>query len=54
MPLILKLLRSVEEAKSADSDGGKKITADEKWAIAQEASLSILPALVEGITDALE
>ena len=54
MPLILKLLRAVEEARQEDSDGGKKVTADEKWAIAQEASLNILPALVEGISDALE
>lgn len=54
MPLILSLLRAVEEAKQADSDGGKKVTNDEKWAIAQEASLNILPALVEGISDALE
>tara|TARA_R100000781_G_scaffold83335_1_gene51358 strand:- start:429 stop:644 length:216 start_codon:yes stop_codon:yes gene_type:complete len=54
MPLILKLLRAVEEAKQADSDGGKSVTNDEKWAIAQEASLNILPALVEGISDALE
>lgn len=54
MPLILSLLRAVEEAKQADSDGGKKVTNDEKWAIAQEASLNILPALVEGISDALD
>lgn len=54
MPLILKLLRAVEAARQEDSDGGKKVTADEKWAIAQEASLNILPALVEGISDALE
>jgi hypothetical protein len=54
MPLILRLLKAVEEAKQEDSDGGKRVTRDEKWAIAQEASLNILPALVEGITDALE
>jgi len=54
MPLILSLLRAVEEAKEADSDGGRKVTSDEKWAIAQEASLNILPALVEGISDALD
>jgi len=54
MPLILRLLRSVEEARQADSDGGTKVTADEKWAIAQEASLNILPALVEGISEALD
>ena len=54
MPLILRLLRSVEEARQGDSDGGTKVTADEKWAIAQEASLNILPALVEGISEALD
>lgn len=54
MPLILNLLRAVDEAKQADSDGGRTVTSDEKWAIAQEASLNILPALVEGISDALD
>tara|TARA_R100001594_G_C3861311_1_gene221014 strand:+ start:36 stop:248 length:213 start_codon:yes stop_codon:yes gene_type:complete len=54
MPLILQLLRSVEEAKEESSDGGRRVTKSEKWAIAEEASFSILPSLIETIADALE
>jgi hypothetical protein len=54
MPLIIKLLQAVEEAKDESSDGGKRITKKEKWAIAEEASFSILPSLIETIADALE
>ena len=54
MPIIIQLLRTVENAKSEQSDGGKKITSAEKWAIAEEASFQILPALIETITDSLE
>ena len=38
MPLILQLLRKVEEARDEQSDGGK----------------SILPSLIETIADALD
>tara|TARA_R110000824_G_scaffold123246_1_gene280938 strand:+ start:848 stop:1060 length:213 start_codon:yes stop_codon:yes gene_type:complete len=54
MPLILQLLQAVEEAKEENSDGGKRITKKEKWAIAEEASFNILPSLIETIADALE
>ena len=54
MPLILNLLKNVEAAKSETSEGGKKITRNEKWMIAEEASFQIMPALIETIADALE
>ena len=54
MPLIIQLLKAVEAAKDEDSEGGKKITKNEKWAIAEEASFQILPSLIETIADALE
>jgi len=54
MPLILNLLKTVEAAKSENSEGGKKITKNEKWMIAEEASFQIMPALIETIADALE
>ena len=54
MPLILQLLRSVEDAKDAQSDGGVRITKAEKWRIAEEASFQILPSLIETIADSLE
>jgi hypothetical protein len=54
MPLILNLLKNVEAAKSESSEGGKKITRNEKWMIAEEASFQIMPALIETIADALE
>ena len=54
MPLILQLLKKVEEAKEEQSDGGRRITRKEKWEIAEEASFSILPSLIETIADALE
>ncbi len=54
MPLILQLLKKVEEAKEEQSDGGRRITKKEKWGIAEEASFSILPSLIETIADALE
>ena len=54
MPLILNLLKNVEAARSESSEGGKKITRNEKWMIAEEASLQIMPALIETIADALE
>ena len=54
MPIIMQLLKAVEEAKAEGSDGGTKITKKEKWAIAEEASFNILPSLVETLADALE
>ena len=54
MPLIFQLLKAVEEAKSADSEGGKTITKNEKWAIAEEASFQILPSIIDAIADSLE
>tara|TARA_A100001515_G_scaffold83563_1_gene66244 strand:- start:13 stop:225 length:213 start_codon:yes stop_codon:yes gene_type:complete len=54
MPLILNLLKTVEAAKDENSPGGKKITKNEKWMIAEEASFQIMPALIETIADALE
>ena len=54
MPIIMQLLKAVEEAKEEGSDGGTKITKKEKWAIAEEASFNILPSLVETLADALE
>ena len=54
MPLIFQLLKAVEDAKSEDSEGGKAITKNEKWAIAEEASFQILPSLIETIADSLE
>jgi|TARA_R100001594_G_scaffold143924_2_gene192456 hypothetical protein len=54
MPLILNLLKNVEAARSESSEGGKKITRNEKWMIAEEASFQIMPALIETIADALE
>ena len=54
MPLILQLLRAVEDAKDENSDGGARITKKEKWAIAEEASFQILPSLIETIADTLE
>jgi hypothetical protein len=54
MPLILNLLKNVEAAKDENSEGGKKITRNEKWMIAEEASFQIMPALIETIADALE
>ena len=54
MPLIFQLLKAVEDAKSADSEGGKAITKNEKWAIAEEASFQILPSIIETIADSLE
>lgn len=54
MPLILQLLQQIEEAKEEASDGGRRVTKKEKWAIAEEASFSILPSLIETIADALE
>lgn len=54
MPLILNLLKNVEAARSENSEGGKKITRNEKWMIAEEASFQIMPALIETIADALE
>tara|TARA_R110002096_G_scaffold202355_1_gene387022 strand:- start:735 stop:947 length:213 start_codon:yes stop_codon:yes gene_type:complete len=54
MPLIFQLLKAVEDAKSEDSEGGKAITKNEKWAIAEEASFQILPSIIETIADSLE
>ena len=54
MPLILQLLRSVEDAKDEQSDGGTRITKSEKWQIAEEASFQILPSLIETIAESLE
>jgi len=54
MPIILQLLRAVENAKAEQSDGGSKITKAERWAIAEEAAFQILPALIQTITDELE
>ena len=54
MPLIFQLLKAVEEAKDENSEGGKTITKNEKWAIAEEASFQILPSIIETIADSLE
>ena len=54
MPLILNLLKNVEAARSESSEDGRKITRNEKWMIAEEASFQIMPALIETIADALE
>tara|TARA_R100001594_G_scaffold6004_1_gene17649 strand:+ start:5823 stop:5990 length:168 start_codon:yes stop_codon:yes gene_type:complete len=54
MPLILNLLKAVEDAKDEASDGGTRITKKEKWAIAEEASFQILPSLIETIAETLE
>tara|TARA_R110000765_G_scaffold102928_1_gene191928 strand:- start:80 stop:244 length:165 start_codon:yes stop_codon:yes gene_type:complete len=54
MPLVLRLLKDIEEAQALDSDGGKKITKEERWEIAHDAALDILPELVEGIQSAMD
>ena len=54
MPLILNLLKAVEEAKDEASDGGVRITKKEKWMIAEEASFQILPSLIDTIAETLE
>ena len=54
VPLIQQLIRQVEAAKASSSDGGTKITKDEKWAIAEEAGFNLLPQIIEAISDSLE
>ena len=48
------MMSQVEEAKAANSDGGAKITKAEKWAIAEEAAFSLLPQIIEAVTDSLD
>ena len=54
MPLVIQMLREVEAARDEKSDGGHRLTKKEKWAIAEEACFSIVPSLIEVISDSLD
>jgi len=54
MPVVLRLLRQVEEAKDPTSDGGKKITKEERWDIAMNASVVFLPEIVDAIAESIK
>ena len=54
MPVVLQMLRDVEAARDEKSDGGRRLTKKEKWIIAEEACFSILPSLIDVITDSLD
>tara|TARA_B100000424_G_scaffold95905_2_gene72069 strand:+ start:5361 stop:5576 length:216 start_codon:yes stop_codon:yes gene_type:complete len=53
MPIIIRLLKQVEEARDPDSDGGKRITKQERWDIAYNASVVFLPEIVDAIADSI-
>ena len=48
-PITTQALKKIHEAKQATSDGGRKITKEERQEIAIELSLSAVPALHEAI-----
>jgi hypothetical protein len=54
VPMVQAMMKQVEEAKAANSDGGVKITKAEKWAIAEEAAFTLMPQIIEAVTDSLE
>ena len=53
-PIIMRLLKQVQEAKDPKSDGGKEITQEERWEIAYNASVVFLPEIVDAISDAIK
>tara|TARA_R110000744_G_scaffold160047_1_gene276266 strand:+ start:144 stop:362 length:219 start_codon:yes stop_codon:yes gene_type:complete len=53
-PVIMKLIKQVEDAKDPSSDGGKIITHEERWDIAYNASIVFLPEIVDAISDAIK
>ena len=53
-PIIMRLLKQVQEAKDPKSDGGKEVTPEERWEIAYNASVVFLPEIVDAITEAIE
>lgn len=53
-PVIMNLIKQVEDAKDPSSDGGKIITQEERWDIAYNASIVFLPEIVDAISDAIK
>lgn len=47
IPIITEVIDDVNEAKSPDSDGGRKVTNEEKVTIATDAVLAVVPKLHE-------
>jgi hypothetical protein len=53
-PIIREALEKINEAKSASSEGGSKITKEERQEIAIELSLSAVPALHDAILKVIQ
>lgn len=53
-PIILQALKKIDEAKAQDSQGGRKITKEERQEIAIELSLSAVPALHEALAKVIQ
>jgi len=49
IPIILEALQKVEQAKSPQSEGGSKITKEERQQIAIDISLSAVPELHDAL-----
>ena len=45
IPIIQEIISDVNDAKSSDSDGGRRITDKEKVEIATDAVLAVVPKL---------
>tara|TARA_S200002703_G_C3695518_1_gene213578 strand:- start:121 stop:342 length:222 start_codon:yes stop_codon:yes gene_type:complete len=54
VPLIVDLLQEIESAKAAKSEGGHRITKNERQRIAIEMSLTIVPRLHDIFIDILK
>ena len=47
IPIIQDIIQDVNEAKSSDSHGGRRVTGQEKAQIATDAVLAVVPKLHE-------
>lgn len=54
VPLIIDLLQEIDEAKAAKSEGGRRITKNERQRIAIEMSLTVVPRLHDIIIDIMK
>lgn len=52
LPAIKSTVRSIADARTSDSDGGKKVTKDEWEDILAEAMLELVPDLAEELKKA--
>jgi len=53
-PIILRLLKQIQDAKNPNSAGGKEITQEERYEIAYNAAIVFLPEIVDAISDSIK